>query len=540
MSPIRVAAYCRVSTKKEEQEKSLENQQKYFTEIINKNPGWHFHGIYSDEESGTSTKKRKGFLQMIADAQEYKFDLVLTKEISRFARNVQDSIQYTAQLKKLGIEVRFLTDNINSFDSDHELRFNLMSSIYQDESRRTSQRVRWGHQRQMENGVVFGVSVYGYHLEKGKLTVNEGEARIIRLIFSLYLDEGMGVHQIVKNLENRGVPSPTGSSAWKNASVLRMLKNEKYMGTLKQKKQITIDYKTHERKINKGEEEFIIIENNHEPIISPEIWHNVQKEIANRKTKILNKTNHSNRYWLSGKIQCEGCNSTYKRKKISSKGKYHYTLWICAKSSKEGKEKINAAGLAVGCNNKAIHESILQESLMAVLKNIITNKAELIDSIMATLLEVLSNLDDDTAEISRIENDIRRSESRLSKLVELFLDGGIDREHYDLHSNNIMKQITALQGELQIYTKTSNKGQTIADKLENISATVENILNFTQFSEELAKTLLYKVTVKDREQITYYINLPLSCNAIGMAFCTNSSCRSSMSIALMPYFLAKS
>ncbi|MCL2841839.1 MAG: recombinase family protein [Defluviitaleaceae bacterium] len=491
MRLIRVAAYCRVSTKKEEQEKSLESQQRFFTEIINKNLAWHFYGIYSDEESGTSTKKRKGFLQMMHDAREYKFDLILTKEISRFARNVQDSIKYTEELKRLDIEVRFLTDNINSFDSDHELRFNLMSSIYQDESRRTSQRVRWGHQRQMENGVVFGASIYGYHLKGGKLTLNLDEARIIRLIFSLYLDEGMGVHRIVNHLASQGIPSPSGAPTWKNASVLRMLKNEKYMGMLKQKKQITVDYKTHERKINHGEEDFIIIENNHEAIVSPEIWHRAQKEMANRRTKILSKTNHSNRYWLSGKIQCEHCHFTYKRKINNGKSKYRQVLWMCGK---------------IDCNNQSIHERVLQEAFMDVLKNHIDNKTELISNIKNILYHVLSNTDDNTAEMHRIEREICRRENRISKLIELFLDGGIDRVNYDLKRDSLTKQINTLQGEFQTYAQIDEERQTMTDKLEEISLIIESILNFKVFSEELGKSLLHKVTVQSREQITYYIN----------------------------------
>jgi len=531
MTQLKVAAYCRVSTKKEEQEKSLENQQKYFTEIIGTTPSWQFHAIYSDEESGTSTKKRKGFLQMMADARAHSFDLILTKEISRFARNVQDSIKYTEELKRLGIEVRFLTDSINSFDPDHELRFNLMSSIYQDESRRTSQRVRWGHQRQMENGVVFGASVYGYHLKGGKLTINEKEAQVIRLIFNLYLEDGMGAHKIAKALENKGILSPTGSFAWKSATILRMLKNEKYMGMLKQKKQITIDYKTHQRKTNNGEEEFIVIENSHEAIIPPETWQALQQEIASRRTKIINKTNHSNRYWLSGKIQCEDCKSTYKRKKIS-RGRYQYIVWVCAKASKEGKEKVNDAGLAVGCNSKTIHERLLQDAFTATLRTVITDASNIADvsnnadkannhskadkagnhnkikitdivaSIKSILHEVLSNTDDNTMETNRIESEIRRNENRISRLVELFLDGGIDRNRYNTQRDSLVRQTTVLYNDLSSYVKIKDEAEPIADKLESISTIVESILAFNDFSEELAKALVHKIIVKDRKQIT--------------------------------------
>ena len=264
----RVVAYCRVSTEKDDQLNSLENQKSYFEDYINKNLQWRFVGIYVDEGiSGTSINKRTGFKQMIEDAEHKKFDLLLTKEISRFARNTLDSIFYTRKLKSLGIGVYFMNDNINTLDPDSELRLTIMASIAQEESRKTSDRVKWGHKRQMEKGVVFGNGIYGYSLTNGKLFVNEEHAKIVRLIYSLYLNDGMGTHILCKELESRGILSPSGSAKWKNASILRMLKNEKYIGTLKQKKEITVDYLSHKKKINEGEEEYIIIENNHEPII---------------------------------------------------------------------------------------------------------------------------------------------------------------------------------------------------------------------------------------------------------------------------------
>ena len=217
MEQKRIVAYCRVSTDQDDQLNSLENQKNFFERYINKNLEWRFCGLYVDEGiSGTSTKKRKGFNNMIADAELGKFDMILTKEISRFARNTLDSIFYTRKLKSQGIGVLFMNDNINTLEPDAELRLTIMSSIAQEESRKTSDRVRWGQKRSMENGVVFGVSVYGYNLKDGKLTINENEAKIVRLVFDLYLNEGMGTYLLCKELENRGIPSPSGSPVWKN------------------------------------------------------------------------------------------------------------------------------------------------------------------------------------------------------------------------------------------------------------------------------------------------------------------------------------
>jgi DNA invertase Pin-like site-specific DNA recombinase len=310
----RVCAYCRVSTEAEDQLNSLENQKKYFEQYIGNNLDWQFCGLYVDEGiSGTSVEKRTGFQQMVKDAENKKFDLLLTKEISRFARNTLDSIFYTRKLKGLGVGVIFMNDNINTLDNDAELRLTIMSSIAQEESRKTSERVRWGQKRCMERGVVFGARAFGYDLKDGKIAINEAEAKTVQLIFDLYLS-GMGILLISKELENRGISSPSGDLRWAPVTILRILKNEKYIGVLKQKKLVTVDYLSHKRKRNEGEENFIIVENSHAPIISKEIFDRVQSEIVRRRTATIEKSRYSNRHVWSGKVKCAYCNSSLKRK----------------------------------------------------------------------------------------------------------------------------------------------------------------------------------------------------------------------------------
>lgn len=195
---LRVAAYCRVSTDKEDQTNSFESQKLYFENEIRKNPDWELVKIYADEGiSGTSTKKRTEFNNMIRDAKNGKIDRIITKEVSRFARNTVDTLQYTRDLKSKGIGVLFCNDNINTLDSDGELRLTIMASIAQEESRKTSERVKWGQKRRMEQGVVFGRNILGYHLKDGVLTVNEEEAKLVRHIFNKYL-EGKGLHIICR------------------------------------------------------------------------------------------------------------------------------------------------------------------------------------------------------------------------------------------------------------------------------------------------------------------------------------------------------
>ncbi len=437
----RVVAYCRVSTEKDDQLNSLENQKSYFEDYINKNLQWRFVGIYVDEGiSGTSINKRTGFKQMIEDAEHKKFDLLLTKEISRFARNTLDSIFYTRKLKSLGIGVYFMNDNINTLDPDSELRLTIMASIAQEESRKTSDRVKWGHKRQMEKGVVFGNGIYGYSLTNGKLFVNEEHAKIVRLIYSLYLNDGMGTHILCKELESRGILSPSGSAKWKNASILRMLKNEKYIGTLKQKKEITVDYLSHKKKINEGEEEYIIIENNHEPIIDKETFYKVQDEIVRRRTTTLDKSKHSNRYVWSGKIECNHCNSKFKRKIWNGKSANPQYVWQCSNNIKYGSEKINGNNEMVGCNSKAVHEAALKEALLSALDSVIENRQKIAKELKRVIKQVITTADNHTDEIQSIEADILRLDNRKTKLIELYTDNSISRPEFDKTNDQYNKQ----------------------------------------------------------------------------------------------------
>ena len=269
---IKVAAYCRVSTDKDDQINSFESQKGYFERQINLNPDWELTEIYADEGlTGTSTKKRKAFNKMIADAHLGKFNLILTKEVSRFARNTVDTLQYTRELKALNIGVRFLLDNIYTLDADAELRLTIMASLAQEESRKTSERVKWGQKRQMEKGVVFGRDMLGYDVINGVMHINEEGAEIVKLIFHKFVFEKKGCCTIARELREAGYKTITGNTMWSNTVILKALRNEKYCGDLTQKKTYTPDYLTHSKKYNHGEEDFVTLKNHHEPIIDREV-----------------------------------------------------------------------------------------------------------------------------------------------------------------------------------------------------------------------------------------------------------------------------
>ena len=280
---IKVASYCRVSTDRDDQANSFESQQRYIKEYIDRQPDWELYQIYADEGiTGTSTKKRAAFNRMISDAHRGKFQLILTKEVSRFSRNILDTITYTRELRTLGVGVVFMNDGINTLEPDAELRLSIMGSLAQEESRKTSSRVKWGQTRRMEQGVVFGRSLLGYDVKDGRLTVNPQGAEIVRLIFYKYGVEKKGTTVIARELREEGYRTHSGNVKWSNSHIVKILKNEKYVGDLVQKKTFTPDYLSHAKKYNHGEEKLVVIRDHHKPIIDRDLWNTVQRELKKR------------------------------------------------------------------------------------------------------------------------------------------------------------------------------------------------------------------------------------------------------------------
>ena len=281
----RVAAYCRVSTDKTDQIGSFESQKRYFREYIEQNADLELYRIYADEGiTGTNVKNRVSFKNMIEDAKSGKFDLILTKEISRFARNLLDSIYYTRELKRYGVSVFFINDRIDTMEPDAELRLAILATIAQEESRRTSERVKWGQTRRMEAGIVFGRSMLGYDVKNGEMTVNEEGAEIVRAIFRMYTEDKMGFAAIARALDENGIP-PMRAQKWNGTVVMRILKNEKYVGDLVQKKTYTPDYLSHEKKYNRGAEEMIVIRDHHTPIIPREVFEKAAMMLSGQMRK---------------------------------------------------------------------------------------------------------------------------------------------------------------------------------------------------------------------------------------------------------------
>lgn len=343
---IKVASYCRVSTDKEDQTNSFEAQKRYFREYIGRNPDWELYEIYADDGlSGTSTKRRTQFNRMMNDAYAGKFRLILTKEVSRFSRNILDTIFYTRELRALGIGVIFLTDNINTLAPEGEMMLSFLASLAQEESRRTSSRVVWGQTRQMERGVVFGRSLLGYDVKNGHLTVNPEEAELVRLIFHKYALEQAGTTEIARFLTREGYRTHRGSCQWRPSTLIKLLKNEKYVGDLIQKKSYTPDFLTHEKKRNSGQVPVITITNHHEPIISRELWALAQERLRRNNKRTAPDAGHSNRYVFSGKIKCGLCGSSFVGRFKYRKDGTKFRRWSCGTTAREGASACNIGKL---------------------------------------------------------------------------------------------------------------------------------------------------------------------------------------------------
>ena len=325
----RVAGYARVSTDHDDQFTSYEAQIDYYTNYIKGRDDWEFVEVYTDEGiSGTSTKRREGFRRMIDDALSGKIDLIVTKSVSRFARNTVDSLTTIRQLKEAGVEVYFEKENIWTFDGKGELLLTIMSSLAQEESRSISENCTWGQRKRFADGKV---SVpfqrfLGYDRgPDGNLVVNREQAVIVKRIYSLFL-QGMTYHGIADTLTKDGIPTPGGKKKWSISTVKSILSNEKYKGDALLQKSYTVDFLTKKTKVNEGEIPQYYVEDNHEAIIDPEVFEMVQREMAKRGK---GKKYHSGVHAFSTKIKCGECGSWYGSKVWHSNSKYRKTIWQC-------------------------------------------------------------------------------------------------------------------------------------------------------------------------------------------------------------------
>ena len=486
---LRVCFYARVSTDKDEQLHSLSNQISFFKDYISKVPNWEFIDSYIDEGiSGTLVKKREEFLRMIEDAKRHKFDLILTKEISRFSRSTLDSIKYTQELLSNGVGVYFLNDNINTILPDSELRLTMMSSIAQDEVRKLSERVSFGMKRSIDNGVVLGCSnIYGYVKDKGKLVIDREQAEMIKIIFDRYANTTDGLSKVSRYLYELGYKSKTGKRI--DTTILtRIIENPKYKGYYCGHKSKVLDYRTKQKK-RLNESDWIIYKayDNVPPIVSEELWERANIKLKQRQDSFtnrrVNKAVFQNRYTYSGKIYCGCHNLTYHR---SSAGKRkNNPVWECQVYRKESLK---------GCSNPRVFELELDEVFKNMFNKLFKKRNTIFDEILNECKNYLEN-NNNEIEIKNIESKILVLNNKKDKLLELVMEEYLSKEDYKKQIDLINEDLNACQNKINELQSNKKDKNYIENKINEIRNVLEKCLDDSKCYSDVFNEIIDRITV---------------------------------------------
>ena len=489
---LRVAAYCRVSTEEEEQQSSFETQKLYYTEKITSTPEWEIAGIYADDGiSGVHTKKRDGFNQMIQDCKKRKIDLILTKSISRFARNTLDSIQYVRMLKALGIAVIFEKENINTSTMNSEMILTVLSAFAQAESESISQNVARGKRMGFRQGKFpFPYrQILGYRKgSDGKPEIIPEEAEVIRMIFNSYL-QGASLQTIKKRLEADGVLTARGNKKWSSESVQRILQNEKYCGDVLLQKTFIEDVLTGVSKKNTGQLPQYYIENNHEGIVTKQTFREAQAEIARRNSK--SATNHRKRhrgrynskYALSERLVCGDCGSSYKRVTWSIHGRKQI-VWRCVNR------------IEYGTKFCGISPSIPEEELhRAILKAIQGLAANFTDEVAAQINGILHNIQTGESTKPNLQEQLEQTQQEFDRLLEMSLDFDEDTPFLDDRLKKLNSKIKRLKKAIDDSAAQQEK----ASQPEMLLSAKD--LQIQEYDDALTARIIEKITVRSRNEI---------------------------------------
>ena len=502
--PLRVTFYARVSTDKDEQINSLENQVQYYTQFIQEKRNWTYVQGYVDEGiSGTSTKKRDSFLRMIADAKAGRFDFIITKEISRFSRSTLDSIKYTQELLEHDVGVLFQNDNINTLDSDSEFRLVVMAGVAQDEVRKLSERLKFGFRQAIKNGHVLGNDkLWGYDKKDCVLTINEEEAQVVRRIFDLYANRQMGIRRISQTLLDEGFTSRKGN-AFNVLTIRHILCNPKYKGWYCANKSQTVDYRS-KRKVFLDESEWVMYPDPSIPaIVSEALWDRANTLYKRRSQQMMahqSGADFHNRYPYSGKIVCEEHGTRFHRQVIKS-AKGATESWQCREYRNRGR---------AGCTAPQLRTVELDQIMADIFDQLAQNKQAIIDAVV-TVLQAVPDERDYTQDIRRIEEDLSAIQAKKDRLLEMSIEGVISTKEFKGRNDGFNEQVKALEEKRSALQAEAEKGQRTATQLEEIRTALDQELTFQNgINSALVTTILDKIVVKKgstKEEIHLDIHL---------------------------------
>ena len=477
---LRVAAYCRVSTDSDEQATSYEAQVEHYTEYIKKNPEWEFAGIFADDGiSGTNTKKREDFNRMIEECMNGSIDMIITKSISRFARNTLDCLKFIRQLKEKNIPVYFEKENINTMDAKGEVLLTIMASLAQQESQSLSQNVKLGIQYRYQQGhvQVNHNRFLGYTKdENGQLIIEEEEAKVVKRIYREYL-EGASLQEIGKGLEADGVLTGAGKKKWRPETIQKILRNEKYIGDALLQKTYTVDFLNKKRVKNTGIMPQYYVEGSHEPIIPRDIYMRVQEEMLRRANlhsgQERKKRVYSSKYALSSIVYCSKCGEIYRRIQWNAHGK-RYVVWRCCTRVENGPG---------ACDADTIKEEELQNAVVQAINKALGKRDSIKDALGANIETALTEVDG----VSMDEVD-----ARLKELQKELLKVANSKGNYDSITDEIYRLRELKQSAMVDSAEREGLKLRIDEMRQFLDEQTESI---TEYDEQLTRRLIEKITV---------------------------------------------
>ena len=498
---MKIAAYCRVSTEKEAQIDSLEKQIEFFNEFTKKN-GYELYKLYADEGiSGKQIKHRKQFQQMMIDAKAKKFDKVVVKDVSRFARNTVDLLQSVRELKSYGVQVDFL-NNGEVMEGGSEFILTILGAMAQQESANMSKRVKFGKDITAKKGRVPNL-VFGYDKipdERYTLKINEEEAKIVKEIFESYVYKGIGTTKIAWNLNDRGIRTKKTKSKWVQTSIVRMLKNPIYTGRVTNKKSEVTDFITGARK-ELPEEEWIIVEKPEMRIISDELFNRAQELLEQRSNEFkLNNKREKTEYVFSTLIYCKHCGYSFRRikRKYTADGP-EYIRWVCS-----GR---NSMGVNHCPNTTVIDEEELLNAIKIYLKNIIKNKKDFMKAVEKEFEKITKLRENNERSEESLLKEIEKVTVKKQKYMEMFQNEIINIQELKKYTNQLNEDIARLERELKLITSEIKEKDVLEKELNKTIKTVDDILNNQTITNAMLKTIIDVIEVDSDSNVEVRLKL---------------------------------
>lgn len=494
---MNIAAYCRVSTDKEDQLNSLEAQKNFFSEYTART-GDNLIRLYADEGiSGTKIKNRKEFLRMMSDAEQGLFDMVVVKDISRFARNTVDLLQNVRKLKSLGIETQFLTANMTSMGNS-EFVLTIFGALAQEESANTSKRVKFGKKMNAEKGRVPNI-VYGYDKTIGdyfNLEINREEAAVIRQIYQWYTEDGYGAAKISNKLNERGWKTKRNCQ-WSQNAVCRILSNELYTGKIINGKQEVADFLTG-RRTNKDETDWMVAERPDLRIIEPEAYEKAQKILQSRnKAFHIKRERQSNKYLFSTLIKCKECGWSFRRTVRTYKNTY--VRWVCSGHNGRG---------ADNCPNAVtVDEEELTQALQEYFAEMLKQKKNIIHNVVNEFQRIYKAKDENVEYEKELNQQLAKLQKTRQKYMDMYTDDLISREELNTKIGGMRKEIERLENELKMVSYHLTKGEQLEGLLNNTFKAVEDITDVHQMTNEQLKQIIQKIEVDKEGNVDIYLRL---------------------------------